>query len=165
MRFLFLSDWCVCIGVNICKIIPPKRRFLEKRWNAFSKHFSRAWVLDLATNHWKVNRNPHFILVFIFQNLRSGSIKMGLHKYKRTQWHDDSFPFFVGLMRLYLCKLFARWVYKIQTHAMTRRCVAFVVGTMRLYRGKTICKMGLQNTNARNDTTMRCFCCRNDAFV
>ncbi len=46
--------------------------------------------------------------------------------------HDDAL-LFVGTMRLYLCNIFARWVYKILTHAMTRRCVAFLVGTMRLY--------------------------------
>jgi hypothetical protein len=72
------------------------------------------------------------------------------------------------LMRLYLGKLFARWVYKmglqdgftiwvykIQTHAMTRRFVAFFVGTMRLYLGKLFARWVYKNTNARKDTTMR----------
>jgi hypothetical protein len=39
---------------------------------------------------------------------------------------------------------------------MTRRCVAFFVGLMRLYFGKTFARWVYKHTNARNDTTMRC---------
>jgi hypothetical protein len=46
----------------------------------------------------------------------------------------------------------------IQTHAMTRRrCVAFLFKAMRLYRGKIFARWVYNNTNARDDTTMRCF--------
>jgi hypothetical protein len=51
---------------------------------------------------------PDFIICSSFQNLRLGSIKT-----------------------------FARWVYKIQTHAMTRRRVVSSFGWMRLY----LCKI------------------------
>ena len=102
---------------------------------------------------------------------------------------------FFKAMRLYLCKIFARWVYKntnarndatmrcffvrivcifvkylqdgftkIQTRSMTRRCVAFLFGWMRLYLCKIFARWVYNNTNALNDTTMRCFFVRMDAF-
>ncbi len=46
-----------------------------------------------------------------------------------VRYYDDTTMrcFFCGLVRLYRGKIFARWLYKIQTYAMTRRCVAFFV--------------------------------------
>ncbi len=41
---------------------------------------------------------------------------------------------------------------KIQTHAMTRRCVAFCFGLVRLYRGKIFARWVYKNTNARKLT-------------
>ena len=37
---------------------------------------------------------------------------MGIPKYKRTRWHDEALLCF-GLVRLVLCKILARWVYKV----------------------------------------------------
>jgi len=58
---------------------------------------------------------------------------------------------------LYLCKIFARWVYK-NTNArddMTMRC--FFFGWVRLYLCKIFARWVYKNTNARDDMTMRCF--------
>jgi hypothetical protein len=61
-------------------------------------------------------------------------------------------------MRLHLCEILARWVYK-NTNARddtTMRC--FCSGLVRLYRGKIFARWVYKNTNACDDTTMRCFC-------
>jgi len=65
--------------------------------------------------------------------------------------------FLFGWMRLYLCKMFARWVYN-NTNARddtTMRC--FLFGWMRLYLCKMFARWVYNNTNARDDMTMRCF--------
>jgi hypothetical protein len=64
----------------------------------------------------------------------------------------DALLFVSGWMRLYLCKIFARWVYK-NTNArdespVTRRCVAFFPGWMRLYLCKIFSRWVYKNTNA-----------------
>ncbi len=113
---------------------------------------------------------------------------MGLPTYRRTRWHDDALLLFrVGIEVKYLQDGFT----KIQTHAMTRRCVAFVpdwcvcirarnprfyfvhAGTKPRFltinghqesgipcSGLYLCKIFAiyKNTNARDDTTRRCFC-------
>jgi hypothetical protein len=63
---------------------------------------------------------------------------------------------FFGLVRLYIGKIFARWVYPYTNarNDMTMRCV---FGLVRLYRGKIFARWAYHNTNARNDMTMRCF--------
>ncbi len=77
---------------------------------------------------------------------------MGLQKYKRMRC------VVFGLVRLYIGKIFARWVYK-NTNArndMTMRCF---FGLVRWYRGKIFARWVYKNTNARNDMTMRwCVC-------
>ncbi len=91
---------------------------------------------------------------------------------------------FFGLVRLVLCKILARWVYKIQTHAMWLRCffsdwrVWFFVkywqdkmglqrykrtrcdallcfGLVRLVLCKILARWVYKDTNARDDTMMR----------
>ncbi len=114
--------------------------------------------------------------------IQTHAMRWVYQKYKRTRWDDDALLCF-GLVHLYLSKRFARWVYKIQTHAMTWRCVALFSDWCVCILVNYFCKMGLQkykrtrrdddtllffsdwcvcifvkqNTNARDDTTMRCF--------
>ncbi len=100
MMRCFLSERCVCIFVTYLQdgFTKLQTRAMKRRCVAF--------VVDWC------------VCIFVTY------LQDGFTKRKRTQWHDDAL-LFVGTMRLYLCKLFARWVYKIQTHAITRRFVSF----------------------------------------
>jgi hypothetical protein len=65
--------------------------------------------------------------------------------------------FFFGLVRLVLCKIFARWVYKnANAHDDTMmRCCFF--GLVRLVLCKIFARWVYKNTNAHDDTTLRSF--------
>ncbi len=110
---------------------------------------------------------------------------MGLPKYKRTRWHDDDALLCFGLVRLFIGKLFARWVYQntnARDDTTTMRwfvsdwCVCILVKYLQdgftqiqthamtrrrcvaLFRIGAFARLVYQNTNARDDTTtMRCF--------
>ncbi len=134
MMRCFLSERCVCIFVKYLQ-----DRFIKlqthavTRWcvafcrnDALCKLFAR-WVYKTtnARNERTRALNPRFCLVHASTKPRFLTKMMHQKSGIPCSGNDDALPFFVGLMRLYLCNIFARWVYKIQTHAMTRRCVAF----------------------------------------
>ncbi len=75
------------------------------------------------------------------------------------RWHDDdALLFFLDGCVCIEVKYLQDGCTKIQTHAMTWRCVAFFHGWLRLYRGKIFARWVYPYTNARDDmTTMRCF--------
>ncbi len=171
MRWFF-SDWCVWFFV----------KFYYKNTNARDDTTMRWFFSDWCV--WFRARNPRFLMPHFGQKtgfrarmneIKSGIpcsglvlckiiCKMGLQKYKRTRWHDDALLFSDWCVCIgvnYLQDGFT----KIQTHAMTWRCVAFVFGLVRLVLGKILfARWVYKNTNARNDMTMRCFFFRIGAF-
>jgi hypothetical protein len=61
-----------------------------------------------------------------------------------------------GLVRLFLGKIFARWVYK-NTNARDDTTMRCFFGLVRLFLGNIFARWVYKDTNARDDTTMRCF--------
>ncbi len=61
---------------------------------------------------------------FFVKYLQDGFTKLQTHA--MTRWCVA----FFGLVRLVLCKIFARWVYKIQTHTRTRVGVMMAVASI-----------------------------------
>ncbi len=72
---------------------------------------------------------------------------MGLQKYKRKRCHDDALLFSKQCVCIFV-KYLQDGFTKIQTHAMTWRCVAFF-GWVRLYLCKIFARWVYNNTNTR----------------
>ncbi len=163
---LFLSDWCVCIGV----------KYLQDGFTKFVKYLQDGFT-KMQTHQWSEPKLRDF----------GPLLKEWWTAYVSTQIWVSSHASYKSF-----CKIFARWVYKntnacddmtfvvrvssdwcvcigvkywqdgftpIQTHAMTWWwCVAFFFGLVRLYRGKIFARWVYPYTNARDDMTMmRCF--------
>ncbi len=129
---LLLSDWCVCIEVKYLQYGLTK--YKRTQWHDQSTEspiFDAPFWSENGVSCPQCGHERNKIGDSVLWTRRCACIFVkylqdGFTKYKRTQWHADAL-LFVGTMRVFLSKLFPRWVYKIQTHAMTRRCVAFVV--------------------------------------
>ncbi len=85
-----------------------------------------------------------------------------------TGWHDDAehgIPDFISFMRARHPVFWPKKGIKNRGFRALWRCVALFFGLVRLYRGKIFARWVYNNTNARDDTTMRCFVFRIGAFV
>ncbi len=118
----FFSDWCVC--------------FFVKYWqDGFTKIQTPAMT-------WRG-------VAFCFGLVRLFLCKIlqdGLQKNKRAQWHDDALLFVSDWCVCFFVKYWQDGFTKIQTQAMTWRCVAFCFGLVRLYLCKILARWVYNDT-------------------
>ncbi len=112
MRCFFFSDWRVCIFVND----------LQRLANKIQTHAMTRRCVCIFVNSCKQSTESPIL----FRSCEHETTFSGQNEASK-----------IGDSVLWL----QRWVYEIQTHAMTRRCVAFFVGLRRLYLCKLFAKM------------------------
>jgi hypothetical protein len=108
---------CVAFFVGLVRLYRGKifARRVYKNTNARNVTTMRCHFL----------RWMRLLLCILVKYLQDGFTNIQTHAMSLCRSHWRCVAFCVGLVRLYLGKIFARWVYKIQTHAMTWRCVAY----------------------------------------
>ncbi len=169
----FFRDGCVCIGVKYLQDGFTKWQTLAmtRRCVAFFSGWMRLYrgkifaqstespILDAP--FWSDNG-----VSFPYERKKIADsvlciCKMGLPLYKRTRWHDDdALLFFLDGCVCIGVKYLQDGFTKLQTHAMIRSWhddALLFSGWLRWYRGKIFARWVYPYTNARDDTTMRCF--------
>ncbi len=162
----FYSDSCVCIFVKCLQdgFTKIQTHAMTRRCVAFLFGFVRLYLCKVFARwvykNYKRTRWHEDALLFYSDScvcIFVKYLKMGLQKYKRTRWVPvpeipDSRFIIYALKRRFM-PVWASLNRGFRGLAMTRRCVAFLFGLVRLYQSLTA------------PSTMRCFFFWIRAFV